>query len=158
FWERITQGPVATRVLAGDEAGAVAALEGEIRTSQLTSVTARGASALGEVYLIGAGPGDPDLLTLRALQLLQQADVILYDRLVSDAVLERARRDAQRIFVGKEAGERGAQERIHELLVSLAREGKRIARLKGGDPFVFGRGGEEIELLSAHGIPFIVVP
>ncbi|HEY1492595.1 MAG TPA: siroheme synthase CysG, partial [Steroidobacteraceae bacterium] len=158
FWERIVAGPVATRVLAGDEAGAVRALHAEIRTSQLTSAPATGSSCLGEVYLIGAGPGDPDLLTLRALQLLQQADVILYDRLVSDAVLERARRDAQRIFVGKEAGERGAQERIHELLVSLAREGKRVARLKGGDPFVFGRGGEEIERLRAHGIPFTVVP
>jgi uroporphyrin-III C-methyltransferase / precorrin-2 dehydrogenase / sirohydrochlorin ferrochelatase len=158
FWERIVAGPVGTRVLAGDVAGATAALRSEIRTSQLTSAPGSGSSALGEVYLIGAGPGDPDLLTLRALQLLQQADVILYDRLVSDAVLQRARRDAQRIFVGKEAGERGLQARIHELLVSLAREGKRVARLKGGDPFIFGRGGEEIEVLNAHGIPFTVVP
>jgi uroporphyrin-III C-methyltransferase / precorrin-2 dehydrogenase / sirohydrochlorin ferrochelatase len=110
------------------------------------------------VYLIGAGPGDPDLLTLRALQLLQQADVILYDRLVSPAVLERARRDAQRVFVGKEAGESGQQERIHQLMVRFAGEGKRVARLKGGDPFIFGRGGEEIEALNAHGIPFVVVP
>ncbi|MBS0580412.1 MAG: uroporphyrinogen-III C-methyltransferase [Proteobacteria bacterium] len=157
FWERVAAGPVATRVLEGDEAGAEQALRSELRTSQLTSVPGGGGS-LGEVYLIGAGPGDPDLLTLRALQLLQQADVILYDRLVSPAVLARARRDAQRIFVGKEAGERGQQGRIHELLVRLTAEGKRVARLKGGDPFIFGRGGEEIEVLNAHGIPFVVVP
>ena len=158
FWERIAAGPVGTRVLQGDEAGALTALHSEIRTSQLTTAAGSGSSSLGEVYLIGAGPGDPDLLTLRALQLLQQADVILYDRLVSDEVLQRARRDAQRVFVGKEAGERGQQERIHELLVSLARQGKRVARLKGGDPFIFGRGGEEIEVLNAHAIPFTVVP
>jgi uroporphyrin-III C-methyltransferase/precorrin-2 dehydrogenase/sirohydrochlorin ferrochelatase len=158
FWERVVAGPVATRVLEGDAAGAVTALHAEIRTSQLTSVPGSGSQPIGEVYLIGAGPGHPDLLTLRALQLLQQADVILYDRLVSDAVLQRARRDAQRIFVGKEAGEGALQERIHELLVRLARAGKRVARLKGGDPFIFGRGGEEIEVLNAHGIPFTVVP
>jgi uroporphyrin-III C-methyltransferase / precorrin-2 dehydrogenase / sirohydrochlorin ferrochelatase len=158
LWERVVDGPVATRVLEGDEEAAAQALQREVRTSQLTSVAANGHGSIGEVYLIGAGPGDPDLLTLRALQLLQQADVILHDRLVSDAVLERARRDAQRIFVGKEAGERGQQERIHELLVRFASEGKRVARLKGGDPFIFGRGGEEIEVLSAHGIPFTVVP
>jgi uroporphyrin-III C-methyltransferase / precorrin-2 dehydrogenase / sirohydrochlorin ferrochelatase len=156
FWERIAGGPVATQLMKGDERGAARALERELAAARL-SVSAAGAP-LGEVYLIGAGPGDPDLLTLRALQLLQQADVILYDRLVAPAVLERARREAQRIFVGKESGERGQQERIHELLVRLAGEGKRVARLKGGDPFVFGRGGEELEVLAAHGIPCLVVP
>ncbi len=155
FWERVASGPVATHVLRGDAAQAERALGRELLAAQLTvGAVAR----LGEVYLIGAGPGDPDLLTLRALQLLQQADVILYDRLVSEAVLERARRDAERIFVGKESGGEDPQQRIHELLLRLAREGKRVARLKGGDPLVFGRGGEEIEVLATHGIPCTVVP
>jgi len=158
FWERIVGGPVATQVLRGDEAAAREGLRRELRTSQLLTPAARAGAALGEVYLIGAGPGDPDLLTLRALQLLQQADVILYDRLVSEAVLERARRDARRIFVGKESGARGQQEKIHALLLELTARGQRVARLKGGDPFVFGRGGEELELLQAHGIPYSVVP
>jgi uroporphyrin-III C-methyltransferase/precorrin-2 dehydrogenase/sirohydrochlorin ferrochelatase len=158
FWERIVTGAVASRVLHGDEAGAERALGQELLTSTLTQSGATGGQRLGEVYLIGAGPGDPDLLTLRALQLLQQADVILYDRLVNPVVLERARRDAVRVFVGKESGQRGQQVRIHELMVRLAREGKRVARLKGGDPFVFGRGGEEIEVLAANDIPYTVVP
>jgi len=154
LWERIAGGEVASRVLAGDEPGAARALARELLTSQLST----GACPLGEVYLIGAGPGDPDLLTLRALQLLQQADVILYDRLVSPAVLERARRDAERIFVGKSPGDPAQQERINELLVRYALEGKRVARLKGGDPFIFGRGGEELEALAARDIPCTVVP
>src|SRR5207244_3018269 len=158
FWERIAAGPVATLVLRGEGERAERALARELLTSRLTAPAATAGRGLGEVYLIGAGPGDPDLLTLRALQLLQRADVILYDRLVSEAVLERARRDAQRIFVGKAYGAHGQQEHIHALLVRLASEGKRVARLKGGDPFVFGRGGEEIEVLAAHGIPYTVVP
>lgn len=158
FWERIVSGVVGTRVLAGDEASAEKAFESELRTSHLTTSPTTGGSGLGEVYLIGAGPGDPDLLTLRALQLLQQADVVLYDRLVPDAVLDRSRRDAERIFVGKEAGDHTVQDRIHELLVHYARKGLRVARLKGGDPFVFGRGGEEIEVLTRHNIPYISVP
>lgn len=150
FWERIIGGIVGSRVLAGDEAHVGEAFAKELERPQPT----------GEVYLIGAGPGDPDLLTLRALHLLQQADVVLYDRLISDAVLERARRDAERVFVGKETGgdHHVTQERIHELMVHYARQGLRVARLKGGDPFIFGRGGEEIEALKSHGIPYVVVP
>ncbi len=158
FWERLATGPAAGEVLRADEAAAGRSYARELREAQLTAAPHSGSARLGEVYLIGAGPGDADLLTLRALQLLQQADVILYDRLVSEQILDRARRDAERIFVGKESGERGQQERIHELLVTLARAGKRVARLKGGDPFVFGRGGEEIEVLTRHDIPYRVVP
>jgi uroporphyrin-III C-methyltransferase / precorrin-2 dehydrogenase / sirohydrochlorin ferrochelatase len=158
FWERIVSGAVADRLLAGEVAPAEEAFARELLTSQLTVSRATSTVSLGEVYLIGAGPGDSDLLTLRALQLLQQADVILYDRLVPGEILERARRDAERIFVGKDVGDRGQQQHINELLVGLARQGKRVARLKGGDPFVFGRGGEELEVLNAHGIPWRVVP
>jgi uroporphyrin-III C-methyltransferase/precorrin-2 dehydrogenase/sirohydrochlorin ferrochelatase len=163
FWERIVRGTAASRMLQGDARGAQRDFERELRTSQLTASRGTGARSLGEVYLIGAGPGDADLLTLRALQLLQQADVVLYDRLVPEAVLDRARRDARRVFVGKgtardQRGSHTDQGRIHELMVELARAGLRVARLKGGDPFVFGRGGEEVELLSQQGIPHIVVP
>jgi len=154
FWERIVAGPAALEVLAGNEAAAEQRFGRELRAAGL--VNAAGGS--GEVYLIGAGPGDPDLLTLRALQLLQQADVILHDRLVPEAILERARRDARRVFVGKESGEAGGQKAINEQLVSLARAGLKVARLKGGDGYVFGRGGEELEILREHGIPYRVVP
>ncbi|MBX5460713.1 MAG: uroporphyrinogen-III C-methyltransferase [Steroidobacteraceae bacterium] len=160
FWERVIGGFVGSRVLAGDERNADRAFESELAAAHNADTAAADGTRLGEVYLIGAGPGDPDLLTLRAVQLLQQADVILYDRLISDAVLDRARRDAQRIFVGKETGgdHQKTQTRIHELLVHYARRGLRVARLKGGDPFIFGRGGEEIEVLAEHGIPYVVVP
>jgi uroporphyrin-III C-methyltransferase/precorrin-2 dehydrogenase/sirohydrochlorin ferrochelatase len=154
FWDQLFDGNIPSALLAGRRPEAQAMLDEQLRAA------GRGQSPRrGEVYLIGAGPGDPDLLTLRALQLLQQADVVLYDRLVSPAVLERVRRDAQRIDVGKQSGQhRVTQERIHALLLEHAGRGMRVARLKGGDPFIFGRGGEEIDLLRQAGIPVIVVP
>jgi uroporphyrin-III C-methyltransferase/precorrin-2 dehydrogenase/sirohydrochlorin ferrochelatase len=135
-------------------ARAEAALE-----TALANVERSGSHSLGTVALVGAGPGDPDLLTLRALQVLQDADVIFYDDLVTDGILDRARRDTQRVFVGKRRGKPGiGQDEINRLLMEAARAGLRVVRLKGGDPFVFGRGGEELAYLRAHDIPVTVVP
>ncbi len=158
FWERILEGPVAELALAGDESAARAALTHEIAETAADGSVSGGA-ARGEVYLVGAGPGDPDLLTFRAYRLMQKADVVLYDRLVDPAILDKVRRDAERIYVGKRRNDHSmAQEGISDLLVRLAQEGKRVLRLKGGDPFIFGRGGEEIEKLAEHRIPFQVCP
>ena len=112
----------------------------------------------GKVILVGAGPGDPDLLTVRAVRLIGEADVIVYDRLIHDGVLALARPSAEKIYMGKESGHHARQDEIHALLVEKAQQGKTVVRLKGGDPFLFGRGGEEVEYLAEHGIPFEVVP
>ena len=158
FWERVYDGPIAETMLAGDEATAKTMLDREIESCRPDG-SASGDAPTGEVYLVGAGPGDPDLLTFRAFRLMQQADVVLYDQLVEPAIMDRVRRDAERIYVGKKRANHALQqEEIGELMVKLAREGKRVLRLKGGDPFIFGRGGEEIEKLAAHRVPFQVCP
>ena len=149
FWENFFDGTLAADVLAGRRVD-VEEIESTLRTGEQDP---------GEVVLVGAGPGDPGLLTLRALRALQNADVILYDRLVSAEILDLARRDAERINVGKTAGDaQVSQDEINTLLVQLAQQGKRVCRLKGGDPFIFGRGGEELEALAAAGVRFEVVP
>jgi uroporphyrin-III C-methyltransferase / precorrin-2 dehydrogenase / sirohydrochlorin ferrochelatase len=152
FWEQVVDGPIAGAVLSG---------RGEAEAQLIDAIDAgrHEDGAAGSVALVGAGPGDPDLLTLRALHALQDADVIFYDELVTPGVLDRARREAERVFVGKRRGQRGiGQEEINRRLVAAASAGKRVVRLKGGDPFVFGRGGEELEHLRAAGIPTVVVP
>lgn len=151
FWESVLEGPLAEQVMNGNEDAA--------RSDMLQRLAAGNSGDSGAVYLVGAGPGNPDLLTFRALRLMQQADVVLYDNLVAPELLELVRRDAERVFVGKQrANHTMAQEDINQLMLRLAREGRRVLRLKGGDPFTFGRGGEEIELLASHGVPFEVVP
>ena len=154
FWDRVFEGPIAEMAFAGRFEDARAALR-----ALLNEGGDAAGSAVGEVYLVGAGPGDPDLLTFRAMRLMQQADVVVHDRLVSPGVLALARRDAEKIYAGKRRADHALpQPGINRLLVGLAREGKRVLRLKGGDPFTFGRGGEEIATLAEEGIPFQVVP
>ena len=152
FWEATFSGVIAEKVFSGRINEAKDDIEKQLNDSVEME--------LGEVYLVGAGPGDPDLLTFKALRLIQQADVVLYDRLVSKGVMDLVRRDSELIYVGKKGGSDKStrQVDINNQLVELAKSGKRVCRLKGGDPFIFGRGGEEIESLSENGIPFQVVP
>lgn len=152
FWDRILEGGVAERIFSGHLEEANVVMDKALAEPD-------NASAMGEVYLVGGGPGDPDLLTFRALRLMQQADVVVYDRLVAKPVLDMTRQDAKRIYVGKERNHHAMrQEEINQLLARLAKEGNKVVRLKGGDPFIFGRGGEEIDTLAAEGIPFQVIP
>lgn len=153
FWESVLEGPVADHMLAGREQLAEKTLKKKLADTDSESISR------GEVYLVGAGPGDPDLLTFKALRLMQQADVVFYDRLVSKEVLALVRKEAELVYVGKQrAWHAVRQEEINQLLLEHARQGKRVLRLKGGDPFIFGRGGEEIDTLADEKIPFQVVP
>ncbi len=155
FWENTIEGQVGDHFLAGDEDKATTRLLADLDAAATGAKSAQ----IGEVFLVGAGPGDPDLLTFRALHIMQRADVVLFDRLVSDEIMTLVRRDAERVYVGKAPQQHAmVQEEISELMVELAQQGKRVLRLKGGDPFIFGRGGEELELLAKHKIPFQVIP
>ena len=150
FWEKILEGDIPELVYSGKEQ--------EAREKILTQAD-KPSPEQGEVYLVGAGPGDPELLTLKALRLMHKADIVLYDRLVSEAILLKLRPDADKVFVGKARSEHAVpQEDLNSMLVRLAKEGKKVLRLKGGDPFIFGRGGEEIETLAEAGVAFQVVP
>jgi uroporphyrin-III C-methyltransferase/precorrin-2 dehydrogenase/sirohydrochlorin ferrochelatase len=153
IWEQILYGPIAELVFAGQLQAA------QQRLHSVVDALDTGQLLTGSVALVGAGPGDPELLTLRALRLIQQADVVVYDRLVSPEILELVRRDAEKIYAGKARSQHSmSQETINQLLVRLAHQGKQVVRLKGGDPFIFGRGGEEIETLVDEHISFQVVP
>ena len=176
FWERAFEGEVSQLMFAGNENEAAAQLQADLdKTAAVIASSGKNAldnaldnafsesqsvkNVMGEVYIVGAGPGDPELLTFKALRLMQQADIVYYDALVSPQVLDLCRRDADKVFVGKKRSNHAvAQLGINELLVNSAKEGRRVVRLKGGDPFIFGRGGEEIESLRAHGVPYQVVP
>src|SRR6187549_3891311 len=158
FWERVVDGPIGALVLAGRKDEAETALNDISDASAFAGALASG-NAEGRVTLVGAGPGDPDLLTIKALRALQDADVVFYDELVSPEILDRVRRDASRIPVGRRVGKPGiGQDAINGLLIEAAKSGQRAVRLKGGDGFVFGRGGEEVEALRAAGVAYSVVP
>ena len=151
FWESVLNGPIGEKFMTGSEEAAERELAQKIE--------AKDVEKKGEVYLVGAGPGDPDLLTFKALRLMQQAEVVLYDRLVSQPILEMTRRDADRVYVGKKRADHAVpQHQINQMLLDYAQQGKRVLRLKGGDPFIFGRGAEELDLLAENNIPFQVVP
>jgi uroporphyrin-III C-methyltransferase/precorrin-2 dehydrogenase/sirohydrochlorin ferrochelatase len=153
FWESVIDGPIGAAVLAGRRRDAEAALVKAIDNTRTPE------ERRGVVHLVGGGPGDPDLLTLRALHALQNADVVFYDELITPETLDRARRDAERVFVGKRRGQPGiGQDRINEQLAEAARKGLSVVRLKGGDPFIFGRGGEELEYLRAAGVEVYTIP
>ncbi|MDT3668145.1 siroheme synthase CysG [Cronobacter dublinensis] len=151
FWEKFFVNDRLAQSLANDDEQAVTRITDTLLNEPLDD--------RGEVVLVGAGPGDPGLLTIKGLQQIQQADIVVYDRLVSDDIMNLVRRDADRVFVGKRAGFHCVpQEEINQILLREAQRGKRVVRLKGGDPFIFGRGGEELETLCEAGIPFSVVP
>jgi uroporphyrin-III C-methyltransferase/precorrin-2 dehydrogenase/sirohydrochlorin ferrochelatase len=163
FWERFFDGPIAETVLRGEVCSArermLALINGGVTSRAAAAAGAARGATPGVVQIVGAGPGDPDLLSLRALRLLQDADVVVYDKLVGPEIVDFARRDAERVYVGKSKGHHTkSQEEINAILLHHARAGRRVVRLKGGDPFVFGRGGEEQAYLKAHGIEVEVVP
>ena len=152
FWEIFLDGPISEMVLSGHIVKAKKALDKSLKEKKILKKT-------GEVYLVGAGPGDPELLSFKALRLMQKADVVIYDRLVSEPIMNLIRHEAEKIYVGKQRSDHAMpQENINQLLARLALEGKKVLRLKGGDPFIFGRGGEEIESLINDDIPFQIVP
>ncbi|ATD08711.1 siroheme synthase CysG [Pseudoalteromonas piscicida] len=150
FWESVFDSNVVSEVQAGNNENAQIQLEAMLESTP---------SPEGEVYVVGAGPGDPELLTLKALQLMQQADVVVYDYLVSNEIMDLVRRDADLICVGKKAGNHSVkQEHTNEILVDLAKQGKKVCRIKGGDPFIYGRGGEEVQVLAENNVKYQIVP